>query len=124
MDTDSLFGYLAVFALLCSIPLLAELIARLVNLLVPPSPQPIIVEEEKQVEREEGCWEVVEDEDNTDEEGCYRVCWSLLDDQGRYLLVGHYCYGPGGNSRNWSQLAATRIVEEFNKEGRRPWEFR
>lgn len=117
MDADKLMQILAVFAILAAIPVFAEVLARALKWLLRRPAIAVLPEPE-------GRWEVVADENNTEEEGCYRVRWSIPDEKGRYLWVRHYGYGPGGNSSRWSSHAAERNAEQFNKEGRRPWEFR
>jgi hypothetical protein len=69
-------------------------------------------------------WEAVPDRDNTDTEGFWRVRWSVPDDDGRYLWVGHYGYENRGMTPRLAQHMAERQAENMNHQCRCPWEFR
>lgn len=59
-------------------------------------------------------WEAVPDDDY----GMWRVRWSQPDAEGRWYYVRHY---PG---TLWGRHVVERDADQFNKEGRRPEEFR
>lgn len=66
-------------------------------------------------------WEVVPAFDAGELVG-YQVRWSIPDDRGRYLWVGHYYSGPD-NSLRWCQHAAESHCKRLNTEKKMPCEF-
>jgi hypothetical protein len=51
----------------------------------------------------------------------YQVRWSEPNEQGRYLMVGHYF--AGDNSLAWCENAAQRDAQHKNESGKCPWEY-
>jgi hypothetical protein len=74
-------------------------------------------EEAKPIEREsEAHWEAVHDHDDP---SFWRVRWSEPDAEGRYLYVRHY----GSGSATWNEHVARTQAEDFNEDGRSPFEW-